>query len=534
MARDERADEDGAQRLDRLVAEFADRVAEGRGGDAADLLAQALPAERDELQRLFDVIAWGDAPPREPAAPLIAGTVLGGCRLVAELGRGGMAAVWRAEQLELRRTVALKLLRPGLSLDPRHAARFRREALAIARLDHPHVVKIHAVGAERGHLFLVMEFVEGGTLAQRLATQPPPANCAAERELARLFAPAARALHAAHERGVVHRDVKPSNLLLRRDGSLVVADFGLAKGDGDLAQTLTGEPLGTPYYMSPEQVEQQRAAVDARTDVYSLGVALYEALSGKRPFEGRTTIALFDAIRHQQAPPLRARNAACSAAAEAVVAKAMARAREERYATAADFAADLEALAEGRPVAAMAGSGFSRGFARFVAARQRGEPFDHRSTRAWRGVPLLHVSFGAPRKPATARGWIALGDRAVGLVAIGNVARGVVAIGNFALGLFAFGGLAAGGFALGGLAAGGVAMGGVAAGGFALGGCALGAVAIGGKAIGWYALGGSVTAVEAISPQECSAKAAALFAPWADRIGAIAPWARDAIERANR
>ncbi|MSR48274.1 MAG: serine/threonine protein kinase [Planctomycetes bacterium] len=369
--------------LDRLVGEYADRVAAGRADATADLLAAVGPDEQPELRRLFALIAATDGIAGASgggAAPLLPGTVLGGCKLIEELGRGGMASVWRAEQLELKRAVAVKVLRPGLALDPRQADRFRREALAIARLDHPGIVRVHAVGAERGQLYLVMELIEGRTLAQALQALPPVAERTAasfahalapqvresatskadvargvlgyERAVARLFAAIARAVAAAHARGVVHRDLKPSNVLLRRDGAPVVADFGLAKGDGDLARSLTGEPVGTPWYMSPEQVEQSSASIDARTDVWSLGVMLYEALCGARPFDGPTTIALFDKIRHQLPPLLQARAPGCSRDAEAVVAKALARDRDERYASADALAEDLEALASGRAVAA--------------------------------------------------------------------------------------------------------------------------------------------------------------------------------------
>src|SRR6185369_13983920 len=268
-----------------------------------------------------------------------------------------------------------------LAVDPRQVARFRREGLAIARLEHPNVVKIHDVGQQDGHLYLVMELIDGKDLAKALEELPPAAQRTGadleralrsdggatvptegstdrskgnssgsfERAVARLFAPIARAVAAAHAAGVIHRDLKPSNLLLRRDGTPVVADFGLAKGDaglGDLATSLTGEPIGTPFYMSPEQIEQTRAKVDARTDVYSLGVTLYELLAGRRPFRGDTAIQLFDAIRREFPPPLRRFNPNLSRDVEAVVAHAMARLPEERYASAAELAADLDLLAE--------------------------------------------------------------------------------------------------------------------------------------------------------------------------------------------
>lgn len=561
---DDRAQERArrAALLDRLVGEYADRVAAGRERETADLLGQVGADERAELTRLFALVAVGAGGDGavgdgQAAAPLVPGSVLGGCRLIAELGRGGMASVWRAEQIELKRPVAVKVLRPGLVLDPRQADRFRREALAIARLDHRGIVRVHAVGAERGRLWLVMELIDGGTLAQALARLGPATTrtaaefdraCAGgasatlatvsdrdggndyERAVARRFAAIARAVAAAHERGIVHRDLKPSNVLLRRDGTPVVADFGLAKGDGDLARSLTGEPVGTPWYMSPEQVEQSSASIDGRTDVWSLGVMLYEALAGARPFDGPTTVALFDQIRRELPPLLRSVVPQRSAAAERVVAMALARDREQRYSSAAALADDLDALADGRPVAARKGA---RGdFARCMAALQSGQRYEWRSTASLLGRPLVHVHFARWRERAVARGWIAIGSRAVGVVAIGNVAVGLVAFGNVALGLVgALGPLAFGGVAAGAIAVGAIALGGVAIGAIAVGGLAVGYAAIGGQAIGWYALGGSVTAKHAISAAASDPAAVSAFAPHLHWLEWLIPEVRALLER---
>ncbi len=504
--------------IDRLVAEYADRVACGRASELDDLVAQVPPERRVDLRRLLALVDVGEgaggAPIHAPK-PLGPGVELGDCRILGELGRGGMATVYRAEQKALKREVALKVLRPGLALDPKQAQRFRREALAAARLDHPNVVRVHDVGAQDGHLFLVMEKVDGGNLAHALSELPPAARrdgksfrhaiglqdgeavadgggtASFEIEVARFFAVVARAVAAAHARGIVHRDLKPSNILLRRDGSPVVADFGLAKGEGDLGFTLTGEPLGTPYYMSPEQVEQAQARVDARTDVWSLGVTLYETLAGRRPFEGPTTIAVFDAIRRELPPSLRASNPKLSHAAEAVVAKAMERDPARRYASAEELAADLEALAAGRPVAASLMRTIlrewhlarGRNWRVAVGAGYFGRPFEYRSTKRLFGLPLLHINVGGYRAgigARTAKGIVAIGDVAIGVIAVGGIAFGGLAMGGMALGAIAFAGLAAGLLALGGIAAGIVAF----------GGCAFGAAAIGGLAVGWFALGG--------------------------------------------
>jgi hypothetical protein len=320
----------------------------------------------------------------------------------------------------------------------------------------------------------------------------------------------ARAVAAAHAHGVIHRDLKPSNILLRRDGTPVVADFGLAKGDADLAVSLTGGPIGTPHYMSPEQIEQLHARVDARTDVYSLGVTLYEALAGQRPFRGETAIQLFDAIRREMPPPVRSLNPNVSRDAEAVVARAMARTPDERYATTAELADDLERLAEGRGTTA--GARWRPRSAMHLALdrARRGEPFEYKSPRTLLGLPLVHIAFGRHvvghrgrgriyvigfgYKPGTklsrAKGWLAIGDIAQGVLAIGSVASGGIAIGALSYGVVSVGALALGGLALGGCGIGLLASGGVALGLIAVGGVAIGVTAVGGFAAGHFAMGG--------------------------------------------
>jgi tRNA A-37 threonylcarbamoyl transferase component Bud32 len=231
---------------------------------------------------------------------------IAGYQLVREIGRGGMSIVFLAQQLDLKRPVALKVLRPGLAVEAQHVERFQREAMSIARLQHPHIVQVYAVGETDGWHWLAMEYVEGKNLAQiyaELAGRERDPRSWTGKSLAaalgartlewqskslaaalcELLAPVARAIGVAHEIGLVHRDVKPSNILIHKDGRALIADFGLAKGDGDPGLSMTGEPIGTPYYMSPEQALMASARVDARTDVYSLGVTLYEGTERPPP-----------------------------------------------------------------------------------------------------------------------------------------------------------------------------------------------------------------------------------------------------------
>jgi len=214
---------------------------------------------------------------------------VGPYRLVRELGRGGQAIVWLAEDSRIGRQVALKML-PHLGPGGEEALRrFRREAEVAARLEHPGICSVFEAEIDHGTPYIAMRYVAGETLARRLAVardaQAAPPDRGALRDLALLFEKAARALHAAHEAGIVHRDVKPANLMITPEGEPVVLDFGLAREDDASAPalSLTGEVSGTPAYMSPEQMTG-RSRPDRRTDVWSLGIALYEAATLAHPF----------------------------------------------------------------------------------------------------------------------------------------------------------------------------------------------------------------------------------------------------------
>jgi serine/threonine protein kinase len=510
-------------RLDALVAEYSDELAAGNSPRKQAFLERVPPAARAGLERCLKMIEAGLASAPSAAVPLAAGLVLGRYRLVRELGRGGMALVWLAQDTELRRPIALKILRPGLALESAHVDRFRREGLAIAKLAHPSIVQIHDVGAEQGFHYLAMEYVEGPSLARVLEALGPDARArrwsseelaraagipalaarghTLEQALAALLVPAAEALQAAHASGIVHRDVKPSNILLRKDGTPVVADFGLAKSDGDPALSITGDTLGTPFYMSPEQAWLADVRVDHRTDIYSLGVCLFEALAGARPFDGQSPFEVFERIRTSLPPSLKSLEQRATRDAAAVVRKAMAREPAGRYADASELALELRALAQGLPTRARVeqGGALRRAWTN-VRMYSSGMPYEYRSHRTFLGLPLVHVING-PRLPGrpkrVAKGWlasspevaigaIALGQRAYGGIACGGIACGVVfSFGGIALGLLsAFGGMAAAAFTWGGISVGYVAMGGIAAGYGAIGGIALGHYAMGGLPYG--------------------------------------------------
>jgi serine/threonine-protein kinase len=225
--------------------------------------------------------------------------VIPGYDVLRVVDRGGMGVVYEARQLRLGRTVAIKMI-SAARLRPKFVTRFVREALAAARLQHANFVQIFEIGEVNGRPFFSMEFVSGGSLADLLARQPLPVRRTAE-----LLETLARAVHAAHERGIVHRDLKPANVMLTADGVPKIADFGLAKRlDDDSDHTHTGEILGTPSYMAPEQAEGKKDQIGAATDVYALGAILYELLAGAPPFQG---ISPLDSLRlvvtQEPAPP---------------------------------------------------------------------------------------------------------------------------------------------------------------------------------------------------------------------------------------
>jgi serine/threonine protein kinase/tetratricopeptide (TPR) repeat protein len=283
---------------------------------------------------------------------LLAGTRLGSYEIVAPLGSGGMGEVYRAHDARLKRDVAVKFLPPDLTGDPVAVGRFRREALTIASLNHPHICTIHDIGdapagLRKSQPFIVMELIEGSTLKK--AVERKALDGAAAIELAIEIADA---LAAAHAKGIVHRDLKPTNLFVTAHGHAKILDFGLAKhvsgeiaGDATSADdglTGVGVAVGTISYMSPEQALGQ--AVDNRSDIFSFGVVLYEMLTGTRPFTGATAAAVFNEILNRSPEPPSRLNADISASLDGIVVKCLAKNPEHRYQNAAEVRADLRKL----------------------------------------------------------------------------------------------------------------------------------------------------------------------------------------------
>jgi serine/threonine protein kinase len=269
-------------------------------------------------------------------------------RVVGHIANGGMASVWAAQDELLGRLVAVKVLAPGFAADASASRRFKREARAAARVsDHPHVVTIYDVGEHEEQAFIVMEHLAGGSVAQRLRRPTPVPRAAAMRWLDG----AASALDYAHSREIVHRDVKPGNLLLDDAGRVAVADFGIARIATDSALTQTGQVLGTAAYLSPEQA-QGKPATDA-SDRYALAVVAYELLTQRKPFEGELPAA--QARQHIESPvPPASATADLPKAVDGVLERGMAKDPADRPATATEFVQDLRGAMQDAPTAATA------------------------------------------------------------------------------------------------------------------------------------------------------------------------------------
>ncbi|MBK8979994.1 MAG: protein kinase [Planctomycetes bacterium] len=348
---DRRASE-GSGVVDELCARHPERAAELRG---------AL-RELDELglldERGFDTRtdAVADSPGDAPRS-------FGDFRLLRAIGRGGMGVVWEAEQQSLGRRVAIKLMRPEFELSATARERFRREIEAISKLDHPGICTVYEAGEIDGSSYLAMRLLDGETLAERIERrrrerETPsgrPTSGVRGRELAEILEiveQVARALHEAHEHGLVHRDVKPANVLVERSGQPVVLDFGLARALGSDAPSLTqtGEAVGTPAYMAPEQIQGGEGAVDRRTDVYALGAVLYECLTLQCPFEGHHREALYHRILSEEPQGLGRRDSRLGDELRAVLQKALDKQPERRFGTALELAEELARIRRHEPI----------------------------------------------------------------------------------------------------------------------------------------------------------------------------------------
>jgi basic membrane lipoprotein Med (substrate-binding protein (PBP1-ABC) superfamily)/ABC-type branched-subunit amino acid transport system substrate-binding protein/predicted Ser/Thr protein kinase len=268
----------------------------------------------------------------------LTGKQFGPYKIVAPLGEGGMAAVYRAYQPSVDRFVALKVLPSYFAKDPAFVGRFEQEAKMLAKLQHVHILPVHDYGQAEGYTYFVMPFVDTGNLADMLKGEPLPLP-----QIQKIITQVAGALDHAHGLGVVHRDIKPSNVLIDRAGNCLLADFGIAKMvEGTTAFTQTGGIIGTPAYMSPEQIRGEK--LDGRSDIYSLGVILYEMATGRAPYRAETPAAIFVKHLHDPLPPPHLYYPDIPEGVERVILKALAKERNDRFKTAGEMAA---ALAQG-------------------------------------------------------------------------------------------------------------------------------------------------------------------------------------------
>ncbi|MCA8952079.1 MAG: serine/threonine protein kinase [Planctomycetes bacterium] len=325
-------------------------------GAAADGLLAHHADLRDLLEPMLaaDGLTVTEGSETKVAAPHVPlpGQCLGDYRIAREIGRGGMGTVFEAEQVSLRRRVALKLLHEHLTWSPKAVERFRREAAAASGLTHPGIVPIHEVGEWRGRHYFTMEFLEGRPLqdAMRQPRLGVRGDCSRAAECAELVARVADALQHAHSNGLIHRDVKPHNIMVGADGSVRLLDFGLVKQLHLGAESVTGEFLGTPYYSSPEQARGETTG--PQSDVFSLGVVLYELLSGDRPFRGDTAREVLHRIELGDFEPLARTAPNAPRDLRTICEKAMEFAPAERYASAAAMAADLRRFLRIEPILA--------------------------------------------------------------------------------------------------------------------------------------------------------------------------------------
>ncbi len=359
-----------------LLALLVDELSETRGAAAIELLEQQAmdhPGLAVHLRELFATMSMADAvaeestvlvprgkldplaPPPAPGMFVPSVTPLpasfGDYELLEELGRGGMGIVYRAHQKSLDRIVAVKMLLRRDLATTADLTRFRSEAEAAARLDHPGIVSIFEVGECGGHPFYSMRFIEGTTLAKVLAAGPM-----APRDAASILARVAEAVDVAHHRGVLHRDLKPSNILIDAAGAPHVSDFGLAKRiEEDRDVTHTGAILGTPCYMSPEQAAGSRGDVGPVSDVWSLGAILYQTLTGRPPFSASNPMDTLLAVLESDPPVPRSLVPGVDRDLEMIALKSLQKPQDLRYASAAALGADLRAFLAGEPVAARTG-----------------------------------------------------------------------------------------------------------------------------------------------------------------------------------
>jgi serine/threonine protein kinase len=287
-----------------------------------------------------------DAAPGLPAPAPLPADVIPGYEILETIGRGGMGVVYKARQKSLDRMVAVKVILSGHHAGAEEMRRFRTEAEAIARLQHPNILQVFELGEQNGQPFLVMEFCGGGSLARHLKGGPMPAA-----DAARLALTLAEATHHAHSHGIIHRDLKPANVLMTGDGTPKISDFGLAKRLDEQGHTQTGAVMGTPSFMAPEQATGSRN-VGPATDTYALGAILYECLTGRPPYAGATAFETLQQVVGEAPTPPRRLAPSVPRQLEAIVLRCLEKEPSRRYASAKGLADDLGRFLGDEPIVA--------------------------------------------------------------------------------------------------------------------------------------------------------------------------------------
>lgn len=344
------ADSSGDPLLDALVT-WEEQRAQGKRLSAEELCPNNGDLQgvlRRRIARREQLLAALELPLQSGlgAAPAKALPTLEGYEVSEIIGQGGMGVVFKARQLALNRTVAVKMILSGIHASSQELSRFRAEAEAVARLAHPNIVQIFEIGEQFGNPYLTLEFVPGGSLAQQLDGRPTHPKRAAEmvRELA-------KGMQHAHDKGIVHRDLKPGNVLIAGDGTLKITDFGLAKrAESDLRNTMTGAIIGSPTYMAPEQASGNASEIGPATDIYALGVILYELITGRPPFKGDSVIETIQQVREQDPLPPRIVQPKIPRDLETICLKCLEKKPQRRYVSAATLAADLDAFLHEEPI----------------------------------------------------------------------------------------------------------------------------------------------------------------------------------------
>ncbi|MBN1835032.1 MAG: serine/threonine protein kinase, partial [Spirochaetales bacterium] len=352
------SDNTNSSKLELLLAEYVDRLNAGEAFNIEKIradhprVAEELIAQLRVLQGLF----------QDNESSVALGT-LGDYTLRRQIGRGGMGVVYEAWENSMDRRVALKVLPAGVAADERALQRFVREAKTAGKLNHQNVVSVYGMGLKEQTPYFAMEFVEGETLAQQLANikdaEPESDTPFGKKDrqdyfirIGAAFADVADGLQHAHSKGVIHRDIKPSNLILDAGGRLRILDFGLARLEGQESLTVSGDLVGTPLYMSPEQARQRKIEIDHRTDVYSLGATMYEVITGRPPFKGRDHQDTLSQIIERDPVEPRKLNSRVPRELETVVLKCLRKDPADRYGTAEALAQDLRRFVRGDPVEA--------------------------------------------------------------------------------------------------------------------------------------------------------------------------------------